>query len=239
MRRTLRTLGRLRTSARGITMIEVLITMIILGIVSTMLVGIWINLQHSFYFTQSDNTAATTARMALDRVSAELRDAQPPNTSTTSPFCLTLSSPYVCDSYDITYYSPYNNPLTANQSQPNGTGQAVLQSIYLDTSGTAPQKKLYWVRDTNGNGAIDSGDQKVLLASNVVNTQSTINKPIFQYILHASANASFVPATSLTTTNVGQVCAVNVELVVDAQVHHAPTYMDLVSTVRPRNVATN
>ena len=241
MRPAVSTLKRLRDEQRGVTMIEVLITMIILGIVSTMIVGIWISLQHSFYFTQSDNTAATTARTAIDRMTSELRDAQAPNTSTTSPFCLTLSSPYVCDSNDITFYSPYNNPAAAGNTNNNttGIGAAVLQSIYLDTSGTSPEKKLYWVRDTNGNGVIDSGDTTVLLASNVVNTSSTINKPVFQYILHASPNASFVSATSLSSTNVSQVVAVNIELVVDAQIHKTPTYMDLVYTVRPRNVASN
>ena len=223
----------------GFTLMELLISLIIMSIVTTMLVGIWISLQGSFDFSQQDNTAATTGRTALDRVSSELRAAQPPTTAATNPFCLALTTPYVCDGYDCTFYSPYNNSKAATQTNPNGTGQSILTSIYLDTSGTTAQKKLYWVRDTNNNGVFDAGDQKILLANNVVNTAGNVNKPIFQYILHATPNASFVPANSLSSGNVAQVVAVNVEVVIDANLAHKPTYVDLVSTVRPRNVSTN
>ncbi|MGZ4198690.1 MAG: PilW family protein [Ilumatobacteraceae bacterium] len=223
----------------GFTLVELLVSMIIMGIVTTMLVGIWISLQRSFFFTRSDNTATTTARTALDRVTSELRSAQPPTTAATTPFCLTLSSPYVCDGYDCVFYSPYNNTLAATQTNPNGRGQSILTAIYLDTSGTQAQKKLYWVRDTNGSGGFDAGDKKILLADNVVNTAASVNKPIFQYVIHPTPNASFAPASSLASANVGQVVAVNIEVVIDANVAHTPTYVDLVSTVRPRNVATN
>ena len=228
-----------RERQAGFTLIEILISMIIMAVVGTMLVGIWISLQRSFEFTQSDNTAASTGRDALDRVSSELRDAQPSTASTATPFCLTLSSPYVCDANDCTFYSPYNNPSTAQTAvyvPTSGESTSVLTSIYLDTSGTSPEKTLWLVRDTNHDGVFDTGDQMIKLATNVVNTSTKINKPIFSYLLHASATASFVPAASLTSANVGQVVAVNIELVVDSNLNARPTYFDLVSTVRPRNV---
>jgi len=232
----------LRTKRRrredGFTLIEVLVSMIIMGIVSAMLIGIWIVLTHASAFAQADNTAASTARDALDRVSAELRDAQPSTTVSTTPFIFTMASPNVCDGYDCTFYSSYNNALTKTQSGLSGEAQVLPTSIYLDTSGTTPQKKLYWIRDTNGNGSFDVGDKKILLASNVVNTAASVNKPIFTYVFRDSSG-NYTTATSLNSTSVKTLVAINVELVVDSNLNDKPTYVDLVSTVRPRNQGTN
>ena len=188
-------------------------------------------------FAQQTSTAQATGRDALDRVSAEIRDAQPPNTSTTTPFFLTLSSPYVCDANDCVFYSAYNNSANATQSGSSGTSQLRLTAIWLDTSGAAAQKKLYWQRDTNNDGQFTTSDRKVLLASNVVNTSASVNRPIFTYVF---CNAgTYSTATSLTSGTVGTLVAVNIELVVDSNLNHTPTYIDLVSTVRPRNVGQN
>ena len=52
----------------------------------------------------------------------------------------------------------------------SGTGVLRLTRFYLDTSGSAAQKTLYWQRDTNASGGFDSADRKIVLARNVVNT---------------------------------------------------------------------
>ena len=44
---------------------------------------------------------------------------------------------------------------------------------------------------------------------------------------------------SLTSSNVNAVVAVNIEVVVDANLNNRPSYVDFVSTVRPRNVSAN
>ena len=231
------TLVKKRRSQAGITLVELLVAMIILGILSTMLVGVWIALQRAFAFAQQTETAQATGRGALDRISAEIRDAQPPNSTTTTPFFLTLSSPYVCDANDCVFYSAYNNANAALQSGSGGTSQLRLTAIWLDTSGSSPEKNLYWQRDTNNDGQFGPGDTKILLASNVVNTASGINKPIFTYVLYNAGTYSNV--NTLTSTNVGTLVAVNIEIVIDCNVNHTPTYEDLVSTVRPRNVGQN
>jgi prepilin-type N-terminal cleavage/methylation domain-containing protein len=227
-----------RRSQAGITLVELLVAMIILGILSTMLVGVWIALQRAFAFAQQTETAQATGRGALDRISAEIRDAQPPNSTTTTPFFLTLASPYVCDANDCVFYSAYNNANAALQSGSGGTSQLRLTAIWLDTSGSAAQKKLYWQRDTNNDGQFGAGDTKVLLANSIVNTASGISKPIFTYVLR-DTSGNYTNVTSLTSTNVGTLVAVNIELVVDSNLAHTPTYIDLVSTVRPRNVGQN
>jgi prepilin-type N-terminal cleavage/methylation domain-containing protein len=229
-----------RRSQAGITLVELLVAMVVMGIVTTMLVGTWISLQRAFAYVRADNTAGATGRDALSRISSELRAAQPNpsgNPASATSFVLTLTTPYVCDANDCVFYSAYNNSSTASLSGTSGTNQLRLTAIWLDTSGSAAQKKLYWQRDTNGDGTLNASDRKILLADNVVNTQASISRPIFTYVLRAGETYS--TATSLTGTNVGSLVAVNVELAVDANVGHTPTYVDLVSTVRPRNAGTN
>jgi prepilin-type N-terminal cleavage/methylation domain-containing protein len=221
-----------RRSQAGITLTELLVSIVILGILSTMLVGTWISLQRSFAFAQQTNTARASARDALDRVSAELRDAQPPTTTSTTPFYFTLSAPYVCDANDCVFYSAYNNLQAAADGADRN--QLRLTAIWLDTSGTTNQKTLYWQRDTNNNGTFDSTDQKIILARNVVNTASGVNRPIFTYVFRDTSN-NYTTSNSLTAANVATLVSVNIELVVDSNLKHTPTRIDLISTVRPRN----
>ena len=178
----------------------------IMGVVSTMLVGIWIALLRSFDFTQQKNTAATTVRVALDRMTSEIQSAQPCAVSTAAPFCLTLASPYVCDSNDCTFYTSYNNASAAASSGTNGEGAAILTSIYLNTSGTQAEKTLMMVRDTNQDGVFDAGDQTMTLATNVVNTATSINRPIFTYVFDNSG--TYTTSSSLTSANVAALVAV-------------------------------
>jgi prepilin-type N-terminal cleavage/methylation domain-containing protein len=228
-----------RARQAGFTLVEILVSMIIMAIVSTMLVGTWISLQRSTEFAQADNTAASSGRDALDQVSCELRAAQPSTASPTTPFCLTLASPYVNDKYDCTFYSAYNNKNAALYSGTNGEAAAILTSIYLDTSGTTAQKKLMMWRDLNNDGVNDAGDQTMLLANNVVSSTLSAPKQIFQYVLDTNGNGVYTTADSVSASNYKAVVAVNVELVIDINLNSRPTYVDFVSTVRPRNVTTN
>jgi hypothetical protein len=162
-----------------------------------------------------------------------------PSPATSTPFYLTGASPYVCDANDIVFYSAYNNPNAALQSGQYGRGQLRLTAIWLDTSGTKPQKTLWWQRDTNGSGSFDSGDRKVKLATNVVNTAPAVNKPIFTYIIRDSAGNYPTPApTTLTSGNVATLVSVQVDIIVDANLSHTPTYVDLRTTVEPRNLGS-
>lgn len=236
-------LGRRQSSQAGFTLIEILISMMIMTIVTTMLVGIWIVLLHTSAFAQADNTASATGRDSLDRVAAEIRAAQPNPSATpaaVTPFVLTLAAPNVCDAYDCTFYSAYNNLAIAadgvSASPGTGTAALALTSIWLNQSGTSPQKKLMWTRDTNGNHQIDASDKSFVLANNVVNTALSPVRPIFTYVFR-DKTGTYTTATSPTSANVATLVAVNIELVIDANLADKPTYIDFVSTVRPRNVA--
>jgi prepilin-type N-terminal cleavage/methylation domain-containing protein len=80
---TLRRYGR--TSQAGLTLVELLITMIVLGIVTTMLIVGWVNLQRVSAYTVSSNNGRATARDAMSRISSELRGAQPTSLPTAIP----------------------------------------------------------------------------------------------------------------------------------------------------------
>ncbi|MEI6502044.1 MAG: type II secretion system protein [Armatimonadota bacterium] len=244
-----------RGDQAGITLIELLITMVILTVVTTMLVGGWISLQRAYAFASAKNNATAQARDAIDRISSEVRAAQgltynptaSPSPTTSTPFVVGGTIPYVCDANDITFYSAYNNASASLQSGKYGRGQLRLTSIWLDTSGAKPQKTLYWQRDTNSSGTLDSGDRKIKLASNVVNTAAAINRPIFTYnvlnsagiIIQTASLTSANVAASTTSANVASLVSVQINVIADANIAHTPTYVDLMTTVEPRNLSSH
>ena len=193
------------TRQRGVTLVELLVTMIVMGIVTAVLTTSWIALQSSYAHTVSSNDSQSTARDALARMGSELRDAQPPNLSGGSAL-FTSAAPTEAD-----FYSSYNQAGTASDG--SGVGTVLLTRVYL--GGTAPYQTLYWQRDTDKNGAFDTGDRTMVLATNVVNnsitdttvTPNTATTPIFTYtytVSGASQTATTVPSASLVVDHVGE-----------------------------------
>jgi prepilin-type N-terminal cleavage/methylation domain-containing protein len=222
-------LNSTRRSQNGLTLIELLVAMIILSVISTMLVGAWISLQRSYAFASAANKARATARDAIDRVSSELRAAQPPtlvaSTPMPTPFYFADVSP---DAYNCVFYSAYNNSAAADG--------------WLNTS----DQKLYWQRDTypspNGDGQLTSNDRTLVLARNVVSYSLSPKKPIFVYYFRdpttgVYTNSKDAPVTLLTSTSAANLVSVQIELVVDANLAHTPSYADVITTVWPRNAA--
>jgi len=226
---------------------ELLIAMIIMTVISTMLIGGWISLQRAYGFAQKTNTARATARDAMDRISSDLRASQPPTAAIATQFYLpaTPMYPYMCGPTSCVFYSAYNNFAAADGSGLDKTGSTPslasavrLTAIWLDTSGGA-QKTLYWQRDTNNNG-IDASDRKMVLARDVVNSDASVGKSIFTYYFRDPISGVYSHATSLSssgTSNVANLRSVQIELVVDVNLAHTPTYVDLRTTIRPRNAA--
>jgi prepilin-type N-terminal cleavage/methylation domain-containing protein len=215
---------------RGITLVELLVSMIILGVVTTMLIMGWTSLQRSYANGVRTDNANGEARDAISRVSRELRDAQP--VAITTP----ASSPFtVATSTEVDYYSAFNDP----GQRSDGTGIAALRltRIYLDTGGGVAQKTLYWQRDTNASGGFDNNDRKIILARNIVNTSvpSTGSPtPLFTYG-YRDGSGDFTTATSMATADLSKIISIQIRLLVDANLSHAPTYADFQTTVRPRN----
>lgn len=234
-----------RGSQAGMTLIEVLVAMLIMAVISTMLVGGWISLQRSYIFTSLTNSARATARDAMDRMSSDLRASQPPTAAVTTQFYLpaTPTYPYMCGPTSCVFYSAYNNFAAADGSGPALAGSAPpsgsairLTAIWLDTSTST----LYWQRDTDNNG-LTASDRKIVLAKEcVVNTAVTPSRNIFTYYFRDPVSGAFSHASTLASSGANGVAglrSVRMELVVDVNLSHSPTYVDLVTTVRPRNAA--
>lgn len=228
-----------RGSQRGLTLIELLVSMIIMTVISTMLIGGWISLQRSYAFTVRTNTARATARDAMDRVSSDLRAAQPLSAAGTTPFYFAGSTPYVCDATHCTFYSAYNNSAAASG---NGFDRVRLTAIWLDST----TRTLYWQRDTSpsptSDGVLTAADKKIVLARNVVNAALSPTKPVFIYYFRNPTTGVYSdsvnsPVTTFNSASVANLISVQIELVVDANLAHTPTYVDLKTTVRPRNAA--
>jgi prepilin-type N-terminal cleavage/methylation domain-containing protein len=231
-----------RGSQAGLTLIELLVGMTITGIITAMLVMGWINLQSTSAYALASNDARATARDSLSRISSEIRDCQPtalPTASpspTATPALFTVAQPMEAD-----FYSVYNQAGAATYG--NGTGGLHLTRLWLDTSGSKAQKTLYWQRDTNGNGAIDAGDHKMILGTNIVNNsiQNTNVSPtttytaIFTYWYLAGSGA-LVRTDTVTGANLAQIVAVQVRIIVDANLQRRPLPVDITTTVRLRNV---
>lgn len=235
-----------RVPHAGLSMVELLVSMIIVTIVGTMLVAGWISLQRSFAFAQAKNTARATARDALERMSSEIRGAQPTAVSIT-PFNFvqpsgiaampTVGGPYACVFYSAYNYSPAG-PTDTPRSDGTGTAKLRLTALWLDASGSAAQKTLYWQRDVDNNG-LDANDRKIILARDVVNTAAGVNKNIFTYFFRDETTGVYSQSNSLTSTSVATLVSVQIELVVDANLSRTPSYVDVKTTLRPRNPGAN
>jgi type II secretory pathway pseudopilin PulG len=219
-----------RASQAGITLIELVVSTAILGIITTMLVFTWISLQDSYGYSVTADDANTTVRYAVNLMSRALRDAQPQTMATPAPAVITLATPT-----EVDFTSAFNNPATtANGS---GTGAVQLMRFYLDTSGSAPQKTLYW-QTNNGSG----WNQGTTLAQNVVNnslantnvTPNTSYTAIFTYgYLDGSGN--YQTTDTVPSANLASIISVQIQLIVDTNLNRAPKYADLQTTVSLRN----
>jgi prepilin-type N-terminal cleavage/methylation domain-containing protein len=233
-----------RCSQTGLTLVEVLVTMIIMGIVTTMLLAGWISLQRASARAVLVNNARATARDALSRVAVELRDAQPATlpvatpTPTYSGALLTEAQPMTA-----TFYSLYNQPGAG--ADVTGTADRLLTRIRLDAIGSSPYNwKLIWERDLNNNGVFgDSTDRTIILARNVVNasipntavTPTTSYTAVFSYGYRDETG--FHTADSIASAYLASIISVQIRLIVDANLSHDPSPIDVTITVVPRNAA--
>ena len=233
-----------RASQSGITLMELLIAMVILGVISTMLIMGWVNLQRASAYTVQANNARATARDALSRVVTEVRDAQPEALPTETPPASNAGAVYTdAQPMSATFYSVYN--LANAGADLTGVAARRLTRISLDTSGSSPQKTLNWERDASGNGLFgDSTDRTIVLASNVVNASIPNNDvtPSVPYTAVFTYGYRLDPASPLLWTDnddnsldLTQIAVVRVRLIVDSNLDRPPAAIDMSVTVLPRN----
>jgi prepilin-type N-terminal cleavage/methylation domain-containing protein len=227
---------------QGLTLIEVMVVTVILGIVSTLLVLMWANLQRAYSFTVSSNQSRQQARDSMARMVAEIRDAQIP---TSGPYA--GQAPIrVASGFDIRFFTSY--------------GQSTTESIVLTRyryrlNSATGRWTLYRQRDTNGNGILDSSDLRQVVTTLCVNQDPTgdgnlsdrVDMFTYSYYdtngnlvttgaTYGADGNSVSGTTSVPTYNLSGIETVNIRIISDLNPRRAPVYIDLRSTVQPRNL---
>ena len=145
---------------------------------------------------------------------------------------------------EVDFYSAYNQA----SARADGSGTAatglVKTRIYLDTSGSTPQKTLKWQRDTNGDGTLD---RTMVLATNVVNNSiantnvspNTSYTAIFTFGYRDAGGNYLTTDNSGSTLDLTKIISVQIRLIIDVNLSHTPNYVDLSTTIRPRNASAN
>jgi type II secretory pathway pseudopilin PulG len=214
-----------RNNQSGISLIELLISMVILTIVSTMILGTWFALSRSYAHTVRSDKQIDTARDAISRMSREIRDAQGVlgTTDVPVPFVRTYAD-------EIRFYSTYNaagawNPLSPPQ---------LTRYMYRVTNAAQGTGNIY--REYAGaNGTFDSTDPSVVVATDVANSRE--GQDVFTYMAynHSTGQPYYSDGTA-TLIAPADMVSVGISLLVDLNPGKSPNYTDVSTTVNPRNI---
>lgn len=247
---------------RGMTLVELLVSMVIAGIISSMMLISWFALNNSFSFSVSSSKARDMGREAMSRMEREVRDAQWGAVNTGIPpytFILT-SEPMVVYArpYTLVFSTTFNE---ANAANPTTKPHLVAYRLYYVAADD--RAELWRFEDTNYDGKIaglsfttatdeptsnsrpnfnlnerTSGEGGSALIKDVVNTDSAVNPPVplFTYSGYFDSSGSVVWTSDLRLkTYRAAIVAVRIHLLVDLNPRHAPVFADLMNTIELRN----
>lgn len=210
-------------SQSGITLIELLVSIIVMGILSTMIIGTWITLTNAYSFNSHSNTQRDFARQAISRMAREIRDAQAPLDGSTGTALKAVTS------NQIQFYSTFN---TAGAPDPASTPQL---TRFILRGGTIYREK------PGPDGVFSTGpavgdEVSSPLIGNVVNADLLpAAKDVFTYYFY-NLSGTLVPSSSSVLPTPGVVQAIGINLYVDENPGRSPNYMDISTTVKPRNL---
>lgn len=212
----------------GITLVELIIAMSIMGVLSTMILMVWFSLQSSYASSVQNAKQRDVARQGVWRMATEIRDAQgiegyPPVMSAGANSILIGTS--------------FNN--SGNSEQPTDASSPDASVHRVKFSYSEDDKTIYRTEDANGNGNF-ADETPVALVGNVVN--GTVpdggSTPLFRYSYYDTSGV-LQTVDSLTAAGIDPARLLNVQIqaLVDIKPNKSPTYMDLRTTVQPRNAA--
>jgi type II secretory pathway pseudopilin PulG len=208
----------------GITLVELLVAMTIMTVISTMIIMSWSALQNSYSYTVKSSQARNIARDAVERMRREIRAMQPQ-----TPGGISVVS---AEPNELIFTTAYNDFQT-------DTSGEILRTRYayeFNSSQRPAQWKIIRQRDTNND---NSFDRTIMVADNVANgvvPDAAHPTPVFEYTYVDANGVTQPPTSTVTGANLARIVQVQIRVITDVNPAHAPSYFDLVTTVRPRNV---
>lgn len=204
----------------GLTLVELLISMSILAVVTTMILMGWFALQKSYASTTKSDQARVDAREGATRMVMEIRAAQAlPGAAVLAGGGVTETSDKSSGSEWIDFWTTFNHPQTRLHTR--------YEYLWSNTSGTYTGS-IYRIPD------FESAPTRMwLVVPNVVNG---LGNRVFRYL---SVNAYGVPTwlteIPITQAALARISAVEIHLMVDLNPGKSPTYMDIRTTAQLRN----
>lgn len=233
---------RLRAAARdqsGLTLMELLISLIIMSIVSMLIFMSWFSLNQSYSYSVNSNEARDSARLAMAHMEREVRDAE---SVATSAECAIVRA----RGFWVLFTTTFN---TSGNTNPTMVPHLAMYRLYDDES-------LWRYEDLNGNGVIGgvdintttddtnfntaeqtNGEGAQLVSRNVVNyiVPSGSETPLFEYSYYDDNGDLQLDPYVYTTPNRQRILAVQIHFLVDLNPRRSPTYCDLLTTAQLRN----
>lgn len=205
---------------RGMTLVELLVAMTIMAVLSSMIIGTWISLTKAYSFTSRSDRQRDFANQAIARMAREIRDAQKDPASLTAAIAL-------ADANQIQFYSTFNMAGNDDPTSPPRLTRFILKpgtsTIYRELAGDG----------VFGNGI---GDVSSVLVKDVVNENQAPVTNLFTYSAINATNGQMYQSSEATPVPAPRVQTVRIVLLVDLNPDKSPNYMDISTTVQPRNV---
>jgi type II secretory pathway pseudopilin PulG len=206
------------------TFVELLVAMLIMGILTTMIIGSWVALTRAYSSTSKSNRQRDFATQAISRMAREIRDAQKIPSGTSAAFVRAYPK-------EIRFYSTFN---TSDADNPTTTPR-LTRYILKETDATTHVGAIY--REFPGpDKSFDTGDDlSYRVVGDVVNLRT--GDDLFTYYAVDPATGNMYRSDGMATlVPADRVQTVGVLLQVDLNPGRSPNYMDIETTVEPRNV---
>jgi prepilin-type N-terminal cleavage/methylation domain-containing protein len=209
----------------GVTLVELLVSIIIAGVLSTMLIGTWLTLNRSFRTSTISTEQRDHAQQAISLMEREIRDAE---AVTAMPILKAQSSQLLL----TTTFNNAGNETNVNQPR---RVQYQLAEDPDDPAGL-PASKQNWqlvrIKDRLGSAPGFGDDPQQVLVDHVVNS---VTEPIFYYTYY-DADGIWRRDSNVTSANLLHLLTVEVHLKVDQNPGHSPEYLLITTTIQPRNL---
>lgn len=216
-----------RRRQSGMTLVELLVAMLIMGILSAMIIGGWVTLTKAYSSTSRSNRQRDFANQAIARMAREIRDAQKIPAGTSAAFVRAYPS-------EIRFYSTFNTSTADNPTTTPRLTRFILKAndgtpdvgtIYRELSGTDGFFE--------GEGGDTGGNISHRVVGDVVNLRT--GDELFTYHAIDPLTGSMLQGMT-TLVPADRIQTVSILLQVDLNPGKSPNYMDIETTVEPRNV---